>query len=72
MLSAPREPFDEDEVYNADDPVFTARNDQHKHHAFPNFSALSCEGCHNPGTYNVPDQSQSMAGVQSASYTLDE
>jgi hypothetical protein len=66
------QPFDEDDVFNADDPVFDARNAMHKEHAFPYFTALACEACHEPGTYNVPDQSQSMPGVQSASWTLDD
>ena len=81
------QPFDEDDVYNwnaygADndpdfdngttDPVFNARNEQHKHHTFPNFTALSCEGCHVAGTYNAPDQSKSMPGVLSASWNIDD
>jgi len=66
------QPLDENDVYDANDPVFTARNEMHKHHAFPNFTSLSCEGCHVAGTYNVPDQSKSMPGAQSASYTLND
>ncbi|MCG8370812.1 MAG: hypothetical protein MJA32_09915 [Proteobacteria bacterium] len=65
-------PLDEDDVYNADDPVFNARNDLHKHHTFPNFTILSCEGCHVAGAYDVPDQSKSMPGNQSDSWTLDD
>jgi OmcA/MtrC family decaheme c-type cytochrome len=66
------QPFDEDDVAAADDPVFDARNEMHKEHAFPNFSALSCEGCHREGTYNVPDQAASMPGVQSASWDIPD
>lgn len=66
------QPFDEDDVYNGNDPVFEKRNEMHKHHAFPYFTSLACEGCHNPGTYNVPDQSMSMPGVQSASWSLND
>ncbi len=66
------QPFDEDEVDAANDPVFDARNDLHKHHTFPNFTALSCEGCHVAGTYNVPDQSTSMAGVLSAGWDISD
>jgi len=81
------QPFDEDDVYNynefgADndpdfdngttDPVFNARNEMHKTHVFPNFTALSCEGCHKAGTFNVPDQSKSMFGVLRESWTLDD
>ena len=62
------QPFDEDEVVAANDPVFDARNEQHKKHTFPNFTIRNCEACHLAGTYNVPDQSQSMFGVSSPSY----
>ena len=64
------QPFDEDDVAAADDPVFNARNEQHKSHTFPYFTALACEACHVDGTYNVPDQSKSMSGVQSASWDI--
>ena len=64
------QPFDEDDVYNANDPVFNARNDQHKHHTFPYFTALACEACHMEGAFNVPDQSKSLFGVLRASWTL--
>jgi len=64
------QPFDEGAVAEADDPVFDKRNAQHKSHTFPYFTALSCEGCHMDGTYNSPDQSKSMFGVQSASWAI--
>jgi OmcA/MtrC family decaheme c-type cytochrome len=66
------QPFDEDDVAAADDPVFDARNAQHKSHVFPYFTALACEGCHLPGTYNVPDQSKSMPGVLAASWDIND
>ena len=66
------QPFDEDDVYNDNDPVFNARNEQHKHHTFPYFTALACEACHLEGAYNVPDQSESLFGVLRASWTLDD
>jgi OmcA/MtrC family decaheme c-type cytochrome len=74
------QPFDENKVYNYNaygpdgttDPVFNARNEQHKHHTLPFFTALACEACHVEGTYNVPDQSKSMPGVQSASWDIDD
>jgi OmcA/MtrC family decaheme c-type cytochrome len=66
------QPFDEDDVAADDDPVFNARNAQHKSHTFPYFTALACEGCHVDGTYNVPDQSKSMPGVLSASYDIED
>jgi hypothetical protein len=64
------QPFDEDDVAAANDPVFNARNELHKTHVFPNFTALSCEGCHVPGTYNAADQSKSMFGVQQSSWAI--
>ncbi len=64
------QPFDEDDVAAANDPVFNARNEMHKTHKFPNFTALSCEGCHLTGTYNAPDQSKSMFGVLRASWDI--
>jgi OmcA/MtrC family decaheme c-type cytochrome len=64
------QPFDEDDVAAADDPVFDARNAQHKSHVFPYFTALACEGCHVAGTYNAPDQSKSMPGVLRASWDI--
>ncbi len=64
------QPFDEDDVAAANDPVFNARNDLHKNHVFPNFTALACEGCHVAGTYNAPDQSKSMPGVLRASWDI--
>ena len=64
------QPFDEDDVVAANDPVFTKRNEMHKQHTFPNFTIRNCEACHLEGTYNVPDQSQSMFGVSSPSYSI--
>ena len=66
------QPFDEEDVAAADDPVFNARNEQHKSHTFPYFTALACEACHVDGTYNVPDQSKSMSGVLSASWDIED
>jgi OmcA/MtrC family decaheme c-type cytochrome len=62
--------FDTDEVFEEFDPVFSARYNQHIQHVFPNFTIRNCEGCHFEGTYNVPDQSQSMPGVQSTSFEV--
>jgi len=64
------QPFDEDDVAAANDPVFTARNEMHKQHTFPNFTIRNCEACHLEGTYNVPDQSKSMFGLSSRSYSI--
>jgi OmcA/MtrC family decaheme c-type cytochrome len=81
------QPMDEDDVYNyrgygADndpdfdngttDPVFDARNEMHKHHTLPYFTAMACEACHVNGTYNAPDQSKSMPGAQSSSWDITD
>ncbi|MGI9224049.1 MAG: multiheme c-type cytochrome, partial [Woeseiaceae bacterium] len=70
--------FDVDDVFNdrdADgnpipgfDPVFTTRYDHHIRHTFPHFTITNCESCHVAGTFNVPDQSQSMPGVLQTSF----
>jgi len=59
--------FDPGDTFETFDPVFAARYDEHINHTFPNFTIKNCEACHNPGTYNVPDQSESLPGVLSAS-----
>jgi OmcA/MtrC family decaheme c-type cytochrome len=66
------QPFDLDDVANADDPVINARTDQHKVHTFPNFTIRNCESCHKAGTYNVPDQAKSMPGVLSKSWNISD
>jgi len=38
---------------------------------FPNFTIKNCEACHLPGTYDVPDQSESLAAVLSDSESND-
>ncbi len=46
---------------------------EYEHHigsTYPNFTTLSCESCHNAGTYEVPDQTRSLAGILSASSTV--
>ncbi len=58
-------------IFDAFDPVFAKRYDMHIEHAFPYFTALACEACHEPGTYNVPDQSKSMPGLMSDSWMLN-
>jgi OmcA/MtrC family decaheme c-type cytochrome len=59
--------FDPGDTFETFDPVFAKRYDQHIQHIFPNFTIRNCEACHLPGTYNVPDQSESIPGVLSAS-----
>jgi len=60
--------FDTDDIFKVFDPVEAQHYAHHINATFPNFTALNCEGCHNPGTYDVPDQSKSMPGAISASY----
>ena len=59
--------FDVGDTFETFDPVDAARYEQHTNHVFPNFTIRNCEACHKDGTYNVPDQSQSMPGLLSAS-----
>lgn len=48
------------------DPVEALRY-QHKIESdYPTFGIMNCESCHNPGTYNVPDQAKSLPGILSA------
>jgi OmcA/MtrC family decaheme c-type cytochrome len=48
-------PFDGDDVFDANDPVFNAWNDLHKNHTFPNFTIRNCEACHvEPGALIDP------------------
>ena len=66
--------FDTDDIFDTSDgfdPVRARRYAAHIEHAFPYFTAQACEACHNPGTYNVPDQSKSMPGLLSGSYSVD-
>lgn len=51
------------------DDVEALEYEHHIESTYPNFTIMNCESCHNPGTYDVPDQSKSLPGVLSASYT---
>ena len=62
--------FDPADTFETFDPVFAKRYDMHINHTFPNFTIRNCEACHKPGTYNVPDQSESIPGVLSSSDDL--
>jgi OmcA/MtrC family decaheme c-type cytochrome len=59
---------------NFADPVFAKRYTVHIEHTFPNFTIKNCEACHNAGTYNPPDQSKSLPGLESRAdtYLLDQ
>jgi OmcA/MtrC family decaheme c-type cytochrome len=52
------------------DPVAAKRYQSYIEHTYPRFTTKACESCHLPGTYEVPDQSQTIPGLQSASATL--
>jgi hypothetical protein len=60
------------------DKVFAKRYAQHVEHGFPNFTIKNCEACHVtssasvPVTYNAPDNSQSLPGLESAADTLTQ
>jgi hypothetical protein len=57
--------------------VEAARYDLHIGHVFPNFTIKNCEACHvtssdtAPVVYNVPNQAESFAGLESASATVN-
>jgi hypothetical protein len=52
---------------NFADPVEAMHYEHHIGFPYPTHGIQNCESCHNPGTYNVPDQSKSLAGAMSAS-----
>jgi len=62
--------FDTDEVDFAD-PVEDARYKLHIEEFFPVFTAQACEACHEPGVFNVPDQSKSMPALLSKSFEVN-
>ncbi|TNF35724.1 MAG: hypothetical protein EP329_05935 [Deltaproteobacteria bacterium] len=49
------------------DPIEKTYYELHVEHTYPNFTIKNCESCHNPGTYNVPNQAKSMPGLLSKS-----
>ncbi len=63
------QPFDPGDIDFAD-PVAAMRFKHHVESTFPRFGIMDCQSCHNPGTYNVPDQSKSMPSVLSATDTV--
>lgn len=52
---------------NFADTAAAAKYEEEIGFVYPMFTTMNCESCHNPGTYNVPDQSKSLPGVLSAS-----
>ena len=63
------QPFDIKAI-NFADPVATLEYNEHIDATYPNFTNMNCESCHNPGTYQVPDQTKSLPGILSASSVL--
>ncbi|PKN56419.1 MAG: hypothetical protein CVU56_16120 [Deltaproteobacteria bacterium HGW-Deltaproteobacteria-14] len=51
------------------DPVEKTRYELHVEHRYPNFTIKNCQSCHTAGMFEVPDQSKSMPGLQSAADT---
>ncbi|MGE4267897.1 MAG: hypothetical protein AB7F25_10725 [Deferribacterales bacterium] len=62
------QPFDTKNIDWTDD-VEAMEYDHHVESTYPNFTIMNCESCHEAGTYDVPDQSESLPGKFSASYT---
>ncbi len=65
------QPFDIGDIDFAD-PVEEWSYEHHIGVPYPTHGITNCESCHNPGTYNVPDQSKSLPGLLSGSdYPLE-
>jgi len=62
--------FDPEDI-NFWDPVEAKIYGLHIEHTFPNFTIKNCEACHLEGVFNVPDQSESLPAVLSASSQND-
>jgi len=62
--------FDPGDI-NFDDPVEAKIYGLHIEHKFPNFSIKNCKACHFSDAFNVPDQSESLPAVLSASDSND-
>jgi len=52
---------------NFSDPVEAMHYEHHIEFPYPMHGITNCDSCHTAGTNNVPDQSASLAGLQSAS-----
>jgi OmcA/MtrC family decaheme c-type cytochrome len=53
------------------DPVQAMHYEHHIEFPYPTHGITDCESCHNPGEFNVPDQSASLAGLLSASDSVE-
>ncbi len=49
------------------DPLEALHYEHHTEFVFPTLGIRNCEACHNAGTYNAPDNSQSLPGALSGS-----
>ena len=49
------------------DPVQALKYEEHISMPYPTHEIGNCESCHAAGTYNVPDQAESLPGILSAS-----
>ena len=63
------QPFDPGDV-DFTDPVAAVKYELHVGHRFPMFTIKNCEACHNPGTFDVPDQNKSLPSLQSGTDTF--
>jgi len=52
------------------DPVQAMEYEHHINSLFPRFGVADCESCHVAGTFDIPDQANSMPGVLSATDTI--
>jgi OmcA/MtrC family decaheme c-type cytochrome len=64
------QPFDIGDI-NFEDPVEAMHYEHHIEFPYPKHGRTDCESCHVAGTNNVPDQSMSLPGLQSASDDVD-
>jgi len=64
------QPFDVGDI-NFDDPVESMEYGHHIEFPYPTHGITDCESCHNPGTYEAPDQSMSLPGLLSATDSND-
>ena len=49
------------------DPVQAMHYEHHIEFPYPNHGITNCQSCHEPGMFNVPDQTKSLPGLLSAS-----
>ncbi len=57
---------------NWSDPVQVMEYNHHVESTYPNFTTLSCESCHNPGTYEASPNDKALPAVLSASASIGD